>query len=159
MKYRQGFVSNSSSSSFMIKLKDLSALQYNKIINNDYSDDESCKDWDHWSIETRDGMLIGSTSMDNYNMEHFLTKIVGIPENKISWKEWDAWENDNCDDIPPLVEGLVNVIADELDYQNKNSLSEYRKIRKDGKITVKIDGEIDLVSIANEVLKFVRKEI
>ena len=91
MKMRKGFVSNSSSSSFMIHLEDLRADQYNKIMDNDYSNDPGFDEYDRWSLETRRSMIIGSVSMDNYDMHYFLTEIVGIDENIIEWDEFDNW--------------------------------------------------------------------
>jgi len=73
MKIKQDFVTNSSSSSFIVKLSDLTELQKYQILNhiqvakekgwsnNEYDDCEM----DEWRIEEKDGNLFGTTYMDN----------------------------------------------------------------------------------------------
>lgn len=78
MKFCIGFVSNSSSSSFTINLKRLSAVQLYSILNNE--------DNDSWSVDVSDDngrkVVRGRTSMDNYNFIEYLINI-GIPESVI----------------------------------------------------------------------------
>jgi hypothetical protein len=89
MKVRNGFVSNSSSSSFMIPLSAITADQRNKIMDHIhegqalgimYSSEE-----DAWSITENAHAIEGYTSMDNFNMDEFLTKI-GVPEELVHWE-------------------------------------------------------------------------
>jgi hypothetical protein len=86
MKLRNGFVSNSSSSSFVVSLNDITAIQKSQIENHI----EEAKmlfgwqntDWDQWHINTKGNLLEGSTIMDNFDMREFLEKI-GIDMSKV----------------------------------------------------------------------------
>lgn len=96
MKVRNSFVSNSSSSSFVILKEHLTSDQIDKILNHmDYlkndifpklNEDE--KQWwsfepdDKWDIEERHKTICGRTNMDNFNMYAFLERI-GINRNFI----------------------------------------------------------------------------
>ena len=82
MKARNGFVSNSSSSSFIINIGDLSAQQLYQILQN--KEMEECDDYDRWSIEADELTVRGSTSMDNYSMQDYLHRI-GINMDKVRW--------------------------------------------------------------------------
>jgi hypothetical protein len=99
MKYRNGFVSNSSSASFVIKLDSISDRQLEKIKNyvncGSYkkcngSDDEKCdgcsKDFywrDHWTLVVTDTELQADTYMDNFDLVKFCTDVVGVDQSKI----------------------------------------------------------------------------
>ncbi len=76
MKLRIGFVSNSSSSSFVISNSDITVEQYTKLI-------ECCKKCDY-SITEKGSLIEGYTSMDNYDIEECMKKI-GIDAYKVSW--------------------------------------------------------------------------
>jgi hypothetical protein len=91
MKIRCGFVSNSSSSSFVIQLKDITAEQLEKIVNHatigaqlgiDYADS------DYWNIEVDSENVRFSTEMDNFDMIEFLEKI-GVNDSVIG----DWWHS------------------------------------------------------------------
>jgi hypothetical protein len=86
MKIRSGFVSNSSSSSFIVSLKDISASDLKKIF--DYSDNKStelpiCRDG--WSFSVEGDVLHGFTIMDNDDLDKYL-KEQNISTEKFQWE-------------------------------------------------------------------------
>ena len=104
MKIRKGFVSNSSSSSFVIHKYYLSNEQIEKIRNyvkvveeyleeNPLSEDDCEKpefdfsycDWG-WGIKEFDDFILGETSMDNFDFEEFF-KFINVDINKVCWDE------------------------------------------------------------------------
>jgi len=89
MKIRNGFVSNSSSTSFTINIDRLSARD--SMILMDYPA-VACKPdsgySDYWDI-TKDfnrGLIIGSTNMDNDDLSDYLEKN-GVDKSAFHW-EW-----------------------------------------------------------------------
>ena len=92
MKNRAGFVSNSSSSSFIIPLEHLNPTQIHQIKNHI---EESKKmtntqwfngEYDGWSIDEDAVSIHGYTCMDNFDMSKFLEKI-RVPEHVIEWDD------------------------------------------------------------------------
>lgn len=88
MKIRNGFVSNSSSSSFAIKKSDLTERQILDIFDHyelatNYFNNYVNKS-DEWVIKESEEYIIGETYMDNFDMHSFLQDI-GIDDNKIEW--------------------------------------------------------------------------
>lgn len=85
MKIRLGFVSNSSSSSFILSKKNLSKEQIEKIKahitwdgythHSQLSIDSTGYVWDAWNISEDEESMMGSTSMDNFPMDEFLESI------------------------------------------------------------------------------------
>ncbi len=75
MKIRNGFVSNSSSSSFVVALSVLNEDEKKKILDYVPFSNEETEDYrDHWSIrvdETR-GVIYGFTTMDNGGLSKYL---------------------------------------------------------------------------------------
>lgn len=76
MKNRKGYVSNSSSASFIVSLEKITALQLCKL-------QQWCSDSD-WSfhIDLAAGIATGDTSMDNADIEAFLER-EGINKNPV----------------------------------------------------------------------------
>lgn len=90
MKTRTGFVSNSSSSSFIIQLDEISVAQLNKIQNHIQFGRKLginwCSDHNAWSIDVNGNEVRGETFMDNFDMAEFLTRI-GVKDNQIKWSD------------------------------------------------------------------------
>lgn len=95
MKIRRDFVTNSSSSSFVIGKANITAEQADLIRNHMSVGKKMMKDdprvdlgWiegiDTWSISESDFTISGWTSMDNFNMHEFL-KIIGVDLSKVEW--------------------------------------------------------------------------
>jgi hypothetical protein len=90
VKIRKAFVSNSSSSSFLIEKKYLSEEQLEKIRNHDEFGMEMGilhSDTWKWDIHETRELISGDTWMDNFDMEEFLEKI-GVPKDRIEWSEF-----------------------------------------------------------------------
>lgn len=88
MKIRNGFVSNSSSSSFMINKAQLHTFQIDAIKNHiEFANKQGwdCgSDQDAWDIKEDDFNLRGDTSMDNFDMEQFFIYI-GVKMDAVHW--------------------------------------------------------------------------
>jgi hypothetical protein len=95
MKTRNGFVSNSSSSSFLINTFYLSDFQIESIKNYKEVASKSkikyCSSDDfNWSIKIVERIngyddISGFTIMDNFDMHYFLTEILDIDREHIKW--------------------------------------------------------------------------
>jgi len=114
MKIRSGFVSNSSSASFLIPISCLTIFQrlaikcypeMAKIIEREKG--ESIFGWTEdpdspsWLIKEDDYNIKGLTYMDNFDMSTFLD-IIGVPRNKIQYSdhcpyEWKEFLGDDED--------------------------------------------------------------
>lgn len=85
MKTRNCFVSNSSSSSFIIMKRDLTNLQVYQIINHEkeaVNYGMSIEEYDAWDVDNKKNSLRLSTGMDNFDIFEFLKRI-GVDLNKI----------------------------------------------------------------------------
>ena len=90
MKIRYDFVTNSSSSSFLISKKYLDYDQIRAIRNHHKLGEkmgfvESWLDYP-WNIKENNDFITGYTSMDNFDMESFLSKIE-VNMRKVTWGE------------------------------------------------------------------------
>jgi len=93
MKTRTGFVSNSSSSSFIVPLDALTGKQVKKIESHQLKAKKvgmHIRDDEVWSIESNENYLKGSTWMDNFDMREFMEKI-GVDMEEVRWAEHDNW--------------------------------------------------------------------
>ncbi len=104
MKIRHGFVSNSSSSSFVIHKGFLSEEQICRIYNYksevddylvdnpiDYNDDvRPTYDFsyvdDFWNLKDFEDCVFGETSMDNFSFSDFFN-FIGVNDNLICWDD------------------------------------------------------------------------
>ena len=105
MKIRSGFVSNSSSSSFIVKKDDLSSVQLYAIRNHrEFSnlvyktleelldrlkrdcELNMCDLSDVWAIAETEKEICCSTNMDNFDLYHFL-RLIGVDDSDISEKK------------------------------------------------------------------------
>jgi hypothetical protein len=86
MKMRSGFVSNSSSSSFVVLKRYVSIDQLDKILNHNTSCEQygmSCCDSDKWQIIDHGEVLECCTSMNNFDLIEFITEKLGVPGQAI----------------------------------------------------------------------------
>jgi hypothetical protein len=90
MKCRTCFVSNSSSSSFVIHKDDLTKDQIwmieNHITVSKQQDTYYYID-DPWFIDDDRFFLKGHTSLDNFDMYHYMENIVKVDMFKVKWNE------------------------------------------------------------------------
>lgn len=92
MKIRNGFVSNSSSRSFIINKDKLNDFQINLIkdhvnVVKNFMKDIYCEERDKWYIIENEYSIEGNTIMDNFDMNQFLNYI-GIKDEDIEWNQY-----------------------------------------------------------------------
>jgi hypothetical protein len=91
MKKRNGFVSNSSSASFVVAINDLTETQVALIkehmaVGAILNMHGTASDYNEWRVSEEDDNLTGRTMMDNFDMEEFMRKI-GVDMEKVDW-DW-----------------------------------------------------------------------
>lgn len=126
MKIRNGFVSNSSSSSFIVNDKDITFEQRMML-------EYACTlDITGWTYERTYGSTIGYTDMDNFDMSEYMEKI-GIPLDRVRWAEH------NCD---LYLDGEIDYPYADYDTKVKMARSKAKEILKRMDYSSLSDGEI-----------------
>jgi hypothetical protein len=87
MKIRMGFVSNSSSASFVVKLADITDEQLVGLMQATYAYGTQQYKGDSWDINIVGDELHGSTSMDNGDLREWMDKLE-IDASKFIWEDW-----------------------------------------------------------------------
>ena len=91
MKIRNRFVSNSSSSSFVIPKDKLTAEQIQLIFNHSQEAEKHSEYFDfgnsdeYWSISESEYYISGYTFMDNFDMYEYLVNFMKIEKELIHW--------------------------------------------------------------------------
>lgn len=117
MKYRKGFVTNSSSSSFVIAYKDISTMfetnkiefMYLKKINKLLEDKLILVDEDSWYGSYEGIVLSNKTSIKNYFIEHFVGNEMTL--NKY-FKQYPNRKNDYDNMINYIEQGYKIIIKE-----------------------------------------------
>jgi hypothetical protein len=124
MKVRNGFISNSSSSSFVVLKESLTEQQQDMLIDYvewikflftlDSDEDLESKfsnyDSDPWRIQVYDDFIFGETSMDNFSMNDYLDYI----KVNNDYIEWDEGYNDE-----PYPAQLAFILRKKQEYRKK----------------------------------------
>lgn len=109
MKIRNGFVSNSSSASFMVKLKDITHEQLHQIVDHsevsqeiakndaEYASEQDDDGWETVHISYEYGNLMCFTMMDNFDMRLFLGKI-GVDLSKVKFDDQHNYDDGDYDE-------------------------------------------------------------
>lgn len=115
MKIREGFVSNSSSSSFILNIKGLNPSILNAIRNHiemgkkkDFSNDDfkDYKESDKWTLEPYEedeDFIVGYTSMTNFDLPSFCTNCLGIDEDRLVVMEEDYSTIYSCEEAVNII--------------------------------------------------------
>lgn len=117
MKIRQDFVTNSSSSSFIIAKKYLDEDQLYAIRNHSTVGDRLKIPYafeDAWTIRENDDFISASTWMDNFDMCKFL-RIIDVPVEKATWGEYPFYLDTSDDD-----EEQNDNIEDDIDFESES---------------------------------------
>lgn len=113
MKTRSDYVTNSSSSSFIISKKYLDEEQVEAIKNHRVLAERLGLDNfdDPWDIEENDDYITGYTCMDNFDMDEFLEKIE-VPSEKVHWDEFEFDLSNKIEFLDEDVDADANIDYD-----------------------------------------------
>jgi hypothetical protein len=138
MKIRNGFVSNSSSSSFVLLKSDLNDKQKDMIFDHiEYAkeiDEKLIKEgketkyeyYENWFIEQDDMSLWLHTSMDNFCMWTYLVDEVGLDRNNIlEMGDGQLWGDYNLFNTPEYEKFKMKIRKEKI-IKLKNNIDETR---------------------------------
>ena len=131
MKIRNGFVSNSSSSSFLIPINAVRPYQIEMIIDHidaariwlTYHKDMemNSSEEDKWVIEVNEKCVFGYTFMDNFDMNFFLENIANVNQKYIYWGDFEYHSSYSLDIDQINREILQEERKDKLENIEKNN--------------------------------------
>lgn len=122
MKIRSGFVSNSSSSSFLIPIN---ALSENQLLMIQNLIDKI--NFEGWAIIINEKCIYGYTFMDNFDMHFFLNEEIKVKSQHIYWAGDEGFEdifsgnNNNLD--------LEKINKDIIKEERKDKLNELENLQ------------------------------
>jgi len=95
MKARFGFVSNSSSCSFVLDVSGLRKSQKNKILHHEeFAEnigwDGACRGWG-WEIKEDGDKWFCNTSLDNFDLVRWIVEVVGLSPDRMSDMQEGHW--------------------------------------------------------------------
>ena len=94
MKIRSGFVSNSSSASFIINLDDITKIQLFQIVDYECQAPKMGFEYcEGWRFKQKNNKIFGDATIDNMDMDEYLCKI-GIDKMDIQYFIDDAWNDE-----------------------------------------------------------------
>jgi hypothetical protein len=108
VKTREDFVTNSSSSSFIIRKTDLTEKQIQTI----YDHEGFACAMDVWDISEDEETIFGQTSMDNFDMHEYFKKN-GIPYWRVGWGEGERPPLPECSDVDEETIMLMDAMVPE----------------------------------------------
>lgn len=87
MKIRTGFVSNSSSASFIIDREFITQDMLNKICDHE----DVAEKYDAWDVRVDEKEIVCSTTMDNFDLVEY-ARTIGVPDKAIKNVDGENYE-------------------------------------------------------------------